>query len=171
MRRQLSLFAAVPMLVALACAPESDTAKSDSGMAAEAANDPAVVRQSIEAANAKFTDAMSKGDTATMFANYADDATMMMAGAPAWNGRAAIATGLSGMMSQYAVTNPKFTTWDVMVSGDVAVETGAYEMTMQEKGKKAINDKGKYLTVWKRQADGSWKIVRDIANTDLPPTG
>jgi len=170
MRAVRCVFTAASLLVAVSCA-KTETATSDTGMAMAAANDPAVVRQSIEAANARFTDAMSKGDTATMFANYADDATMMMTGTPAWNGRAAIATGMSSMMAQYSVTNPKFATLDVMVSGDVAVEMGTYEMTMQEKGKKAITDKGKYLTVWKRQADGSWKIVRDIANSDLPPTG
>jgi hypothetical protein len=32
-----------------------------------------------------------------------------------------------------------------------------------------MTTKGKYLTVWKQQADGSWKIVRDINNSDEPP--
>ena len=31
-----------------------------------------------------------------------------------------------------------------------------------------VKDKGKYLTVWKHQPDGTWKIVRDINNSDLP---
>jgi ketosteroid isomerase-like protein len=28
---------------------------------------------------------------------------------------------------------------------------------------------GKYLTTWKKQKDGSWKIVADIGNPDEPP--
>ena len=52
---------------------------------------------------------------------------------------------------------------------DLAVETGAYELTLQPKSGPVIQDKGKYLTVWKRQTDGSWRIVRDINNSDLPP--
>ena len=30
-------------------------------------------------------------------------------------------------------------------------------------------DDGKYIEIWKRQADGSWKIAYDIFNSDLPP--
>jgi ketosteroid isomerase-like protein len=59
-------------------------------------------------------------------------------------------------------------TEDVMVSGDLAVETGTFAWTLQPKSGAEVKDKGKYLTVWKRQADGSWKIVRDIDNSDLP---
>jgi len=28
---------------------------------------------------------------------------------------------------------------------------------------------GKYLTTWKKQKDGSWKIVADVGNPDAPP--
>jgi ketosteroid isomerase-like protein len=43
-------------------------------------------------------------------------------------------------------------------------------MTMLPKGGKAMNDVGKYVAVWKKQPDGSWKMIRDIYNSDLPPT-
>jgi len=59
-------------------------------------------------------------------------------------------------------------TEDVMVAGDLALETGTYGWTLQPKSGSEIKDKGKYLTAWKRQADGSWKVIRDIGNTDLP---
>jgi ketosteroid isomerase-like protein len=48
------------------------------------------------------------------------------------------------------------------------VETGTFEWTLAPKNGLAAKDKGKYLTVWKRQMDGTWKIVRDINNSDLP---
>lgn len=55
----------------------------------------------------------------------------------------------------------------VAVSGDLGVTSGPYQLTMMENGKK-VDDKGKYVTVWKKQADGSWKAIRDIFNSDLP---
>jgi ketosteroid isomerase-like protein len=36
------------------------------------------------------------------------------------------------------------------------------------KTKKPATDKGKYVTVFKKQADGSWKVVADIFNSDGP---
>ena len=59
-------------------------------------------------------------------------------------------------------------TLDVGVGGDVAHETGTVVLTIVPEGKGAITAKAKYLVVWKRQSDGSWKIHRDIWN-DLPP--
>jgi len=29
-------------------------------------------------------------------------------------------------------------------------------------------ERGKYLTIWHKQADGTWKVVRDMFNSDLP---
>jgi len=39
------------------------------------------------------------------------------------------------------------------------------------KDKKPITDKGKYLTVFKKQADGNWKAVADMVSSDLPLPG
>jgi ketosteroid isomerase-like protein len=44
-------------------------------------------------------------------------------------------------------------------------------MTTTAKDGKPFADKGKYLTVWKKQAAGSWKAIEDILNSDLPPSG
>jgi ketosteroid isomerase-like protein len=42
------------------------------------------------------------------------------------------------------------------------------QMAMKPTAGPVMKDTGKYLTVWKHQADGSWKIIRDIDNSDLP---
>jgi len=40
---------------------------------------------------------------------------------------------------------------------------------MKDASGKTISDKGKYLTVWKKEADGDWKVLVDTYNSDLPP--
>lgn len=51
---------------------------------------------------------------------------------------------------------------EVARSGDFAYSTGTYAIANP-----AI-DKGKFVDVWKKQADGSWKAAADVINSDLP---
>ena len=48
--------------------------------------------------------------------------------------------------------------------------SGTTEMNFKDASGKTNHDKGKYLTVWKKQADGSWKVLYDMFNSDLPTT-
>ena len=51
--------------------------------------------------------------------------------------------------------------------GDLAFVRGTYSMTFAGEGEPAV-DTGKYIEIWRKQPDGSWRIVRDIFNSDLP---
>jgi ketosteroid isomerase-like protein len=63
----------------------------------------------------------------------------------------------------------KATRAEVSASGDVGYTVGAYEMTMNDATGKPQVDKGKYVTIWKKGADGKWKVKEDIFNSDTPP--
>jgi uncharacterized protein (TIGR02246 family) len=168
--RTLLLLTAVPFLAA-ACSTADDTAAtSDSaaGVAAATTADAGAVRASIDSLNARFVDAAKRADTATIAAIYTDDAVVMMSNTEAWRGRDALRNGWAGMLSQGTLKDFSLRTDDVDVGGDLIVETGRYEMTLQPKTGKEIKDKGKYVVVWKRQPDGSLKIFRDVGNSDLP---
>ena len=95
---------------------------------------------------------------------WASDATAYPPGMPAVSGTDAIRKTFGGMIS-----SPGFSVaWkpanaDVARSGDVGYTTGTYEMTMN-----GANDRGKYVSVWKKQSDGAWKVSDDIFNSDAP---
>ena len=55
---------------------------------------------------------------------------------------------------------------EVARSGDLAVEFGTFAMTMNDKKGKPITENEKYVVTWKKQADGNWKVIADIWNTD-----
>ena len=55
---------------------------------------------------------------------------------------------------------------DVARSGDLALEYGTFAMTMNDKKGKPITETEKYIVAWKKQADGKWKVIADIWNTD-----
>ena len=156
----------------LACTTKETAARPDSTPPAAATisstADAAAVRQAIDSNNARFSAAMVKADTATVKSFYAEDALMMGANEKAVRGPEEIAKAFGAMHATMKVPAFELKAQDVIVTGDYAIETGAYSMTMQPKTGKAMSDVGKYLVVWKHQPNGTWKIVRDIYNSDQP---
>jgi uncharacterized protein (TIGR02246 family) len=55
---------------------------------------------------------------------------------------------------------------EVARSGDLAVEFGTFAMTMNDKKGKPVTENEKYVVTWKKEADGKWKVIADIWNTD-----
>jgi len=101
---------------------------------------------------------------------YAEDATLLIPNQPVITGRDAARQ----MFKEYAA-DPNFSLHfqavkvDVAKSGDLGYTQGTYTMTMTDPAtKKPVNDKGKYLTIYRKQADGSWKAVEDTFNSDMP---
>jgi uncharacterized protein (TIGR02246 family) len=133
--------------------------------------DSAATRQALEANNVRFSEAFMRGDASALASQYANDAVLMLSNAPAVEGGEAIKQAFMQFLSTVSVPAFKVVTHDVIISEDMAIERGTYEMTMHPKSGTGADvvDKGKYLTVWERQADGSWKIIRDISNSDLQP--
>jgi len=108
-------------------------------------------------------------DVDKLVAHYTDDAVLMNPGSPSVSGKDAIRAALKGMVSDPALTL-KFeaSRIDTSKSGEFGFTQGAYSMTMTDPGtKKVINDKGSYVTVYKKQADGSWRAVDDIATSEV----
>ena len=59
---------------------------------------------------------------------------------------------------------------DVSEGGDFGYTTGSYYMNLDGPDGTPIRIDGQYLTVWRRQADGSWKATADMFNPNGPPT-
>jgi len=89
---------------------------------------------------------------------------------PLMKGKDAILSGLKTMMADKNLTISFATaSVDVSKAGDIAYSQGAYSMTATNpKTKKVVAEKGKYVTVYKKQADGKWKAIADIDNADAP---
>jgi uncharacterized protein (TIGR02246 family) len=52
------------------------------------------------------------------------------------------------------------------VSGDLGYTAGIYEASFKQPDGKPVDEKGKYVTAWKKQKDGTWKAIHDIWNAD-----
>jgi len=102
---------------------------------------------------------------------YADDAVMMTPGGPSVKGKDAIRTGLKEMIADPAL-NLKFKADRVEVSkgGDLGYTQGTYTLTMTNPAThKPMDDHGSYVTTYRKQGDGAWKAVADIATSEVPP--
>ncbi len=99
-----------------------------------------------------------------------DQASMLVPNAPIAIGKQAIAKVIA---SDFAQGN---STWhpdkaSVARSGELGYTSGTTTLSFKDASGKTMSDKGKYLTVWKKQADGTWKVLFDMFNSDLaaPP--
>jgi ketosteroid isomerase-like protein len=100
---------------------------------------------------------------------YVDAAGSVLApNAPKATGRAAIGKLFAEF---FALPNVQIswkpTEASVAASGDIGYTSGVYQMSFTQNGK-VVPDHGKYVTIWKHEADGSWKVLLDIFNSDLP---
>ena len=55
-------------------------------------------------------------------------------------------------------------------AGGMGITIGSYDMRMNGPEGGPIRIDGKYMTAWKQQPDGSWKVVADMFNDNGPPT-
>jgi ketosteroid isomerase-like protein len=75
---------------------------------------------------------------------------------------------------QKLFSNPDFTlTWEpvkaeVFPAGNIGYTTGKYVARFKNKEGKKMQSKGHYITLWRKQDDGSWKIVADSGGPDGP---
>lgn len=137
--------------------------------APEPAPAPVVDTAADEAAINAVRDAEVAGFVArdTMGAHLAADAVLMPPGEPAVVGIDAIRTWVSRFWSQVASVAVNYTSTDLTVSGDWAVERYAGTFTITPTaGADPFTETFKGIHVYRREADGSWKMVYDIWNPD-----
>ena len=124
-------------------------------------------RTAIRQASENYVRLANAKDWKGAAALYADDATILPSDQAAVQGRAAIQTW---METAPPLSNFQMQSLEIEGRGDLAYDRGTYSLTMTPAGAAPIEGHGKYLAILRKQADGSWKMQRDIWNSDLPPT-
>jgi len=121
------------------------------------------IRKSIEEANAKYSEAFQESNLAGVVAGFTDDAIMVPPDGELVKGKQAIEEFYNSFF-QMGIKEIVLTTVELEGSGDTAYEIGKVKFRIQPDGQAAIPDSAKYLVIWKRQADGTWKVHVDIWN-------
>lgn len=121
--------------------------------------DEAAIRGLIQ----DWSAASAAKDAEAFSAVYADDGTVMLEGVPDMHGKQAILEGVAHMMEDPNF-DLSFEPTDIFVAraGDLAYEYGNYSLTMTGDGGEAMTGTGSYVVIWKKQADGTWKVMFDV---------
>ena len=148
---------AITSLVLMACAGSHSQVGTDR------------VHAAIAAADKTFMADLKRGDAAAAAAAYTDDAIVMPPNELPREGKPAIEEWLAARMSLLQGSNLQLSITEVDVQGDTAIVRGTYVTHTAEPSVNALrDDQGKTLTIWKQQADGRWKLHRDIWNSNRP---
>jgi ketosteroid isomerase-like protein len=121
----------------------------------------------IRKADTAWSHAAETKDLDKCVSYYANDASVFPFNAPIANGKDQIRQLWSQLMSK-----PGFglsfrpTKIEVSKSGEIAYETGTFELKLNDAQGNPTNTPGKYVVVWKKQPNREWKAVADIFNTD-----
>ena len=107
-------------------------------------------------------------DVDKLVSHYADTASVLMPDSPIMTGKDAIRAGLKNIVAdKNLLVSITTVATELSKGGDLAYTQGTYSMTMTNpKTKKPMTDKGKFLTVYMKQADGTWKVTADTFNSD-----
>lgn len=115
----------------------------------------------------RFEKAVAAGGGKAFASWFADDAVTLNNGRPAVLGRTAIAAQAQWDPKTYQLTwTPQGARMGP--SNDMGFTWGHYEGHSKDKNGQPVVISGRYFTVWKKVADGSWKVALD-ASADEPP--
>lgn len=128
------------------------------------ANSERATAETLRQLEADFMKAAADRGADGYMSYYADDAVEVPNGADAIQGKANIAAtmGFLNDKNNHLVWTP--VSADISLAGDLGYTWGTYEFHSQDKEGKPVVERGKYTSIWKKQKDGSWKVVLDMGN-------
>lgn len=129
-----------------------------------AKTDTAAIEKQLQVHEANWNRAYAERDAETLAGMYADDAALANPGEALVRGKDAIREATAAFAADPNLKVAfEANRIQVAASGDLAYTRGRYTLTMTNADtNKPETSTGHYLTVWQKQADGSWKAVEDF---------
>jgi ketosteroid isomerase-like protein len=142
------------------------------GCQSQATSDTRAEEVALRKLDDEWSKAAGARDVEKTISYYSGDAVVMPPNIPTLTGKEPIRALWKSMLDSPSFSGGwKVTKVEVARSAELAYVSGSYEFNEKDDSGKPITDKGKYLEVWKKQADGSWKCVADMFNSDMPSGG
>ena len=125
--------------------------------------DAAAMRDTIQAREKEWSAAFIAGDAAAIANLYTEDAMQVQPSGASPTGREAITAQMKKQLDTLNVTAREDVPEEVFVAGNYVVEIGHYSYSgTTKKGNKPVSASGRYMVLWRKDADGVWRLLRDI---------
>jgi uncharacterized protein (TIGR02246 family) len=121
------------------------------------------VRDAVDAGNATYIRAMADGDADLFGACYDEGGARLHAGGTVTRGRDAVVAEVAEFLAEVGSVSVTIETLELWVVDDLAHESGKWTYAYTRPGHEERRVGGIYVTVWKRQDDGGWKIFSDMS--------
>ena len=130
---------------------------------------PATTADTLKQLEAEFMKAAADRGSQGYMSYYAEDSVELPNGGPIIRGKTNIAQGMGFLddKNNGLIWTPVGA--EISASGDLGYTYGNYEFHSKNKGGKVTVEYGKYTSIWKRQKNGSWKVVLDMGNSSRAP--
>jgi uncharacterized protein (TIGR02246 family) len=150
----MSLLNPIPLLLLTVAAPLA----AQTGQPA----DVAAASRGIDAGNAAYIAAFKRADANAVSQVYDQEGVRLNQGGVVVRGRNAIADDVRKFVGHVGPVRVTLDTKELWLVGNTAYETGVWSYNFQPKGQADQRIGGHYVTLWKRQPDGGWKIWADM---------
>jgi ketosteroid isomerase-like protein len=163
-------------LVCVGCSTKAPSSKGDSDAPATAtlaggalAHDSATDRHAIDQVRERELTTLRNYSTQSASDLYTDDVVVMPPDEKAVVGRDSVVAWFKNFADQFNLVG-SYPQSRIVINGDLAVEQYVGELTMTpKKGGKPAHEHFKGIHIYRRQPDGSWRIMTDIWNSDQAP--
>ena len=130
---------------------------------------PKATAETLKQLEGEFMKAAADKGSQGYMSYYADDAVEVPNGGPLIQGKINIAKGMGFLDDKNNQLLWTPVGGDISSSSDLGYTYGNYEFHSKDKDGKPVIEYGKYTSIWKKQADGSWKVVLDMGNASPAP--
>jgi uncharacterized protein (TIGR02246 family) len=147
MIRLAALLSGLVLTVALAGSAEAQSAKAE-----------------IETVIADFETAFNGQDAAAVAGLYTEDGAIFPPEGPRIDGKEGIGNYWRGLIDA-GLSDLALNAVEIEDNGDFAYEVGTFSLKAPAEGGASTDVKGQYIVIWTKDADGNWRLHRDIWNT------
>ncbi len=152
------------LTLAIACAPAPEQEQPAVEEAVSTEADVAAIHALMD----RWAEGLNNEDTDAMLALFTPGTVFMPPDEPAITGTEAVRSRFDAQFAEEGTVEYSIQTDEVKVAGDWAAGRGTYTFSSASEEGEPVTNSGKWIILYERGADGSWRSASLVYNFDAP---